>query len=121
MTPHDGAPAIAKPALPAFKPLPMKAPDVGVERRADGSILVWSNHAPGAGPRSIAHLLAERAAEHPDRPFIKQREPEHGPWRSITYREALKNAEAIAQWLLDQGLTSADAVMVLSANSLAHA
>ncbi|HRD27118.1 MAG TPA: AMP-binding protein [Caulobacter sp.] len=122
MTPADGAAtAAATSARPPFKPLPQKGPDVSVERRADGSILIWSNHAPGEGPRSIAHLLKDRAQAHPDRPWMKQREPGHGPWRQVTYGEALRAAEGIAQWLLDHGLTNADSVMVLSANSIEHA
>ncbi|MDR3512999.1 MAG: AMP-binding protein [Caulobacteraceae bacterium] len=121
MTPADGQAAPAADALPAFRPLPMKGPDVGIERRADGSVLIWSNHAPGEGPRSIAHLLAERAAAHPERPFILQREPGHGPWRGVTYGEALRAAEGVAQWLFDRGLTPDDSVMVLSANSVEHA
>ncbi len=111
----------AAPTKPAFKPLPMKGPDVTVERRADGSILVQSNHAPGAGPRSIAHLLKEKAQAHPDRPWMRQREPGHGPWRTVTYGEALAAAEGIAQALLDRGLTKDDSVMVLSSNSIEHA
>jgi feruloyl-CoA synthase len=122
MTPPDGATAAdLASAKPAFKTLPMKGPDVSVERRADGSVLIRSNHAPGEGPRSIAHLLAEKAAKHPDRPYMRQREPGHGPWRGVTYGEALKAAESIAQWLLDRGLTPADSVMVLSSNSIEHA
>jgi feruloyl-CoA synthase len=120
MTPADGQAAPVADALPAFKPLPMKGPDVSVERRADGSILIWSNHAPGESPASIAQLLAQKAAEHPDRPFILQREPGHGPWRGVTYGEALRAAEGFAQWLFDQGLTPADSVMVLSGNSVEH-
>ena len=120
MTPADGQAAPAATTQPAFKPLPMKGPDVSVERRVDGSVLVWSNHAPGEGPRSIAHLLAEKAAAHPDRPFILQREPGHGPWRGVTYGEALRAAEGVAQWLFDRGLTAEDSVMVLSANSVEH-
>ncbi|MBL8349656.1 MAG: AMP-binding protein [Burkholderiaceae bacterium] len=107
-------------ALPPFKPLPLKPPDVGVERRADGCILLRSNHAPGEGPRSIAHLLQQRAQAHPDRPWMKQREPGHGPWRQVSYGEALRAAESIAQWLLDRGLGAGDSVMVLSANSIEH-
>ncbi|PZQ52925.1 MAG: acyl-CoA synthetase, partial [Phenylobacterium zucineum] len=72
-------------------------------------------------PRSIAHLLAQRAAEHPDRPYLLQRAPGHGPWQGVTYGEAKRAAEGIAQWLLDHGLTGADSVMVLSANSVEHA
>ena len=120
MTPADGEKPGGSAAKPAFKPLPMKAPSVSMQRRADGSILIWSNHAPGVGPKSIAHLLAERAAAHPTRPFILQREPNHGPWRGVTYGEAKRAADGVAQWLLDEGLTAQDAVMVLSGNSVEH-
>ena len=121
MTPADGAAAPATAAVPPFKPLPMKSADVEVERRADGSVLIRSRHAPGAGPRSIAHLLKERAEAHPDRPYMKQRTPGHGPWRAVTYGEALRAAEGIAQWLLDQGLGPDDSVLILSSNSIEHA
>lgn len=121
MSPADDAAAVSAAAKPPFKPLPQKAPDVSVERRADGSILIRSNHPPGEGPRSIAHLLAQRAAEHPDRPYILQRAPGHGPWQGVTYGEAKRAADGIAQWLLDRGLTGDDSVMVLSANSVEHA
>lgn len=116
MSPADDLRAVS----PAFKPLPQKGPDVTIERRPDGTVLVSSNHPPGEGPRSIGHLLAERAAQHPDRPYILQREPGHGPWRGVTYGEAKAKADAIAQWLLDAGLTAEDSVMVLSGNSLEH-
>lgn len=122
MTPADGTTSSAQPTtLPPFKPLPMKGPDVSVERRADGSVLIRSNHAPGEGPRSIAHLFAEKAAAHPERPWMKQREPGHGPWRQVTYGEALRAAEGVAQWLLDRGLGENDSVMILSGNSIEHA
>ncbi|WP_309091383.1 AMP-binding protein [Phenylobacterium sp.] len=120
MSPADDAGAAVQ-ALPPFKPLPQKAPDVTVERRADGSFIIRSNHPPGDGPRSIPHLLAERAAQHPDRPFILQRAPGHGPWGGVTYGEAKRASDGIAQWLLDRGLTGADSVMVLSGNSVEHA
>ncbi len=121
MTPPDGASPSRDVSSVPFKPLAMKGPDVSVERRPDGSIVITSNHAPGEGPRSIAHLIARKAAEHPDRPYIKQREPGHGPWRQVTYGEAQRAVEGIAQWLLDRGLTNDDSVMILSGNSIEHA
>ena len=121
MTPPDGGSPVREPSTAPFKPLPMKGPDVSVARRADGSIVITSNHAPGEGPRSIAHLFAQKAAEHPERPYLKQREPNHGPWRQVTYGEALRQVEGIGQWLLDQGLTPADSVMILSSNAIEHA
>lgn len=120
MSPADDQGVASATTLPPFKPLPQKAPDISVERAADGTVYVRSNHPPAQGPRSIAHLLAEKAAEHPDRPYILQRAPGHGPWRGVTYGEAKRAADGIAQWLLDRGLTGADSVMVLSANSVEH-
>jgi feruloyl-CoA synthase len=121
MSPADDLGAAAAAAtLPPFKPLPQKPADVTIEKTADGTYYVRSNHAPGAGPRSIPHLLAQRAAAHPDRPYILQREPGHGPWRGVTYGEAKRAADGIAQWLIDRALTGSDSVMVLSGNSVAH-
>jgi feruloyl-CoA synthase len=114
------ATAPAAPNPPPFKRLPQKAPDITVEHRADGAILIRSNHAMGTPARSIPHILAERAALHPDRPWIMQRAPGHGPWQGKTYAEAKQAADSIAQWLLDHGLGARDAVMCLSANSVAH-
>lgn len=120
----DGAEALTAardPSTAPFKPLPMKGADISVDRRSDGSIVITSNHAPGDGPRTISHLLAQKAAEHPDRPYLKQREPGHGPWRGVTYGQAQRAVEGISQWLLDQGVTADDSVMILSGNSIEHA
>lgn len=121
MTSASGASPVGGADQAPFKPLPMKGPDVSVDYRPDGSIVITSNHAPGDGPRSIAHLLAQKAGEHPDRPYIKQREPGHGPWRGVTYGQALRAVEGIAQWLIDQKLGPDDSVMILSGNSIEHA
>lgn len=121
MTPADGASPPRDASTAPFKPLAMRGPDVSVDRRPDGSIVITSNHPPGEGPRTISHLLAERAAQHPDRPYLKQREPNHGPWRGVTYGEAQRAVEGISQWLLDQGVTADDSVMILSGNSIEHA
>ena len=120
MSPADDQAAVSA-ALPPFKPLPQKAPDVAIEKTADGTWYVRSNHPPGEGPRSIAHLLAERAAAHPERPYILQRAPGHGLWGGVTYGEAKRAADGVAQWLLDRALGADDSVMVLSANSVEHA
>ena len=103
-----------------FKNWPIKGPDISVEYRNDGSILLRSKHAVGDEPRSIAHLFTAQAAEFPERPFMQQRLAGRGPWRSITYGEALRAARAIAQHLIDRNLTARDGVMVLSSNSIEH-
>jgi feruloyl-CoA synthase len=104
-----------------FKPLGMHPPELNVERRPDGVILIASKHAPGAAPRSIPHLLADRTAEHPDRPFLKEREPGSGPWRTVSYGEAARRADGIAQSLIERGLDEGDSMLILSGNSIEHA
>lgn len=114
------ATAPAMPSQPPFKRLPQKGPDISVEHRPDGTILISSNHAMGTPPRSIPHLMAEKAALHPDRPWLMQRAPNHGPWQGVTYAQGKAAADSVAQWLLDRGLGANDAVMCISGNSVAH-
>src|SRR6185436_21027622 len=87
--------------LPPFKSLPMLPPKIYSQRRADGSYIVRSLYDLGPQHRSIAHLLEERASQHPTRNLLAQRTPQ-GPWRYITYGEANQQASAIAQALLDR-------------------
>lgn len=111
--------------LPPFKPLPQKAPDIAVERKSDGTVYIRSNHPLGQMPRSIAHLFEEKAAAHPDRNFIGQRQTlpdgKTGDWTYITYGEANARANAVAQALLNRGLGPDKPLMVLSGNSVPHA
>ncbi|MBL8559951.1 MAG: AMP-binding protein [Hyphomonadaceae bacterium] len=115
-----------KAAQPPFKKLPMKAPDVSVDRRPDGTVYLWANHAPGPRPRSIPHLLDQRAGEHPDRPYLKQRLPAApgeaiGPWRAVSYGDAKTISDSLAQALIDMGLGPDAPLMILSSNSIEHA
>ena len=115
----------AKSVEPPFKPLPQKPPSVDVTRKPDGTVYLSSRYPLGVTHRSIAHLLETRAAEHPERNFIAERTPmgdgKLGDWRFITYGEANARASAVAQSLLDRGLTDDTPLMVLSGNSIAHA
>ena len=79
--------------------MPFKPPLTRAEKRADGSWIVENGYALGAMHRSIAHLLAQRAAEHPDRPLIAQRvvgaDMKTGDWRFMTYGEANARADRV--------------------------
>lgn len=113
-------------SLPPFKKLPQKAPDVSVDRRPDGTVYLWANQEPGERPRSIPHLLAQRAAEHPDRPYLRQRLPAApgerlGPWRSVSYGDVARQSDSLAQALIDRGLGPDAPLMILSSNSIEHA
>jgi feruloyl-CoA synthase len=106
--------------LPPFKPLPFKAPDIEVRRGENGVVYLSSRTPLPALPRSIPHVLDEQAAQNPDRPWMKQRLPNHGDWRQVTYGEGAKITRSLAQALLDRGLGPDAPLMILSGNSIEH-
>jgi feruloyl-CoA synthase len=92
-------------------------PQVQMERRDDGSILLRGGELGDFAP-SMAHLLRDHAAAHPDRVLATQ---PHGDARTeLTWGEARRQADAVAQALLDDGLGPQRPLLVLSANSLEH-
>ncbi len=110
---------------PPFRPLPQKPPRIDVTRKPDGTVYVRSLHPLGEMARSIAHMLEEQAAAHPERKFICERTPlpggKTGDWRHITYGEMNAQADAVAQALLDRGMGPDAPLMILSGNSIRHA
>ena len=105
-------------ALPPFRPLPNKLPDVECIRKPDGTVYLSQRHEPGDRPRSIPHGLALRASEHPARPWLKQRDPVSDEWETLTYGEGLQQSRAMAQALLAMGAGPDAPVMILSGNSI---
>lgn len=108
-------------ALPPFRPLPQKEPDIEMVRKDDGTIYLTPRQSPGDRPKTIPHCLDERASEHPDRPWLKQRDPETDEWRTVTYGEGKKKVDALAQAFLDMGAGPKSPVMILSGNSIESA
>lgn len=97
----------------------MTAPQVIVERRPDGSILLSNAEPLGRYPRVMTERLASGATECPDRVFLGERSS--GQWRSITYAQAFAAVRSIGQSLLDRGLSGERPVAILSGGSIAHA
>ena len=108
--------------MPApFKPVEFLSRDVAVERRADGTIVLQSNHRLKPYERHVPAFLAKWAAEAPDRVWLAQR---HGPdrsWSKLTYAEAKRQVDAATQALLDRGFGPDRPVMILSSNSIEFA
>lgn len=104
-------------SLPPFRPLPQKTPDVEMTRKGD-ALYIKSRQAPGARPKTIPHALDERAALHPDRVFIKERDPKTDQWVEVTYGEAKRLTDSLAQAFLDLGAGPNAPVMILSGNSI---
>jgi feruloyl-CoA synthase len=107
--------------LPPFRPLPFRLPDIEVRHGANGVVYLSSRTPLADTPRSIPHVLDAKAKEHPDRPWLKQRAPNHGPWRQVTYGEAARMTRSLAQALLDRGLGPDAPLLILSGNSIEHA
>jgi len=98
-------------------------PDIALELQPDGSRILRSNTKAPDYPRAVNEWLLRWAREKPDSDFLCEREsPEPGaPWRHQTYGQALADVEAIATWLLEQGLNQEKPVAILSDNSIDHA
>ena len=98
-------------------------PRVEVERRNDGSIVLSSPHPLGPGVAQLGVYLRHWAEVSPERTFLAQREDpsEGGHWRQLSFGAARRQADAIAQGLLDRGLGPDRPLMILSGNSLQHA
>jgi len=94
-------------------------PDVIVERRPDGVMLVRSPRPLGCYPRVVTDWLDHWASAAPDRVFLAEREGE--TWRKLTYRQAREAARSVAQGLIDRGLSVERPVAILSGNSVDHA
>ena len=108
-------------ALPPFRPLAQKAPDIECLRKDDGTVYLSQRHKPGERPRSVPHALATRAAEHPDREWLKQRDPKSDKWVGVTYGEGKAASDALAQAFLNIGAGPDAPVMILSGNSIESA
>ena len=112
--------AAGKTELPPFKPLKQKPPKIRVEKKPDGVTYVSSEYPLGEMRRSTVHLLDEKAAAHPERNFIGERDAS-GAWTYITYGEADRAANAVATAFLARGMGQATPLLILSGNSIAHA
>ncbi len=94
-------------------------PQVTVESRPDGAMLVRSPHDLSPYPPAITHWLEHWAHKTPDSVYLAER---WGlDWRKVTYAQAHGAARRVAQAILDRGLSAERPVAILSGNSVDHA
>ncbi|HUO00842.1 MAG TPA: feruloyl-CoA synthase, partial [Bradyrhizobium sp.] len=105
---------------PPFAAIDFAPPEVRVEHRPDGSLVLTSPQPLGTYPASVGAMLEHWAAKAPDRLFLAERDAT-GQWRKLCYGEALRQAEAIGQSLIDRRLGPERPVVVLSGNGIDHA
>lgn len=106
--------------MPGFRPVNMGDLSVTMEEGANGAIYLRPQNELGDVPVSIISVLDEWAEKSPDRLFIADRLP-NGEWQRVTYGEARAYSRAVAQFIIDQGLSVDSPVVILSGNSVKHA
>ena len=94
--------------------------EVDVEHRADGSMLLRSPQPLGPYPNKITERLVYWAETAPDRTLFAQRDAS-GAWRTVSYAQALQQARAIGQALLERNLSPERPIAILSGNDIEHA
>jgi feruloyl-CoA synthase len=99
--------------------------DAHVERRADGSHVLRSTEPLAEFPARMTDRLAQWAQVAPERTFVARRQPDadgapRGDWQAISYAQMLQRARAVAQSLLQLGLSAERPVAILSGNDLEH-
>lgn len=94
-------------------------PEVSIDRRADGSMIVRSTGRLKPYVRAVPDWLEHWAHETPNHVFLGERQGE--TWREVTYAQARQSARSIAQALLNRGLSAERPVAILSGNSIDHA
>lgn len=104
-----------------FKPIDFLSRDVRVDRRADGTILLQSNHALKPYEKHVPAFLAKWASEAPQRIWLAQRRGPDRDWLTVSYGEARRQVDAVTQALLDRGFGPDRPVMILSSNSIEFA
>ncbi len=94
-------------------------PNIEVERRPDGALVLRSREALADHPAHLGLLLRDWAEREPGRVFLAERQGDGV--RRITYGEAWRMARALATRMLADGLGPGRPVLVLSDNSVDHA
>ena len=113
------ATAKSSPKTAAHRPIAFGSPAVHCEKSADGTARLRSRVKLGDYDPNAARLFRVAAERNPNGIFIAERAGED--WRKITYAEARLKVDAIAQALIERGLSAERPVMILSGNSIDHA
>src|SRR5579862_4646211 len=103
-----------------LRPVKLGLPDVLVERRGDGAIVMRSPRPLPTYPKNLTERLVHWAKAAPERVFLAQRDAA-GAWRTLSYAQTLASVRAIAAALLERNLSPERPIIILSGNDLEHA
>jgi feruloyl-CoA synthase len=102
------------------RPIAYAPVDVVRARRGDGATLLRARADLGVHDPSLARMFRRTAEARPDRLFLAERDAT-GAWRGLRYGQARRQVDAVAQALLDRGLSAEQPVVILSGNAIEHA
>jgi feruloyl-CoA synthase len=105
----------------AFKETAFIPRDIAIDRCGDGTILMSSRIALTFDQPNLPAYLRYRSAERPDAIWISEPDRDAGNWRSISFAEARRCVDALAQAMLNLTLPGGASLVILSANSIEHA
>src|SRR5688500_13631174 len=97
-----------------FRPVRMGRMTARAEHRDDGLVEIVSVEPLGTYPRSILDAIEAWAQRTPDALMVADRNGES--WRRLTYGDVLGRIPALAQSLLDAGLSVERPLLILSGN-----
>ncbi len=106
--------------------MPLASPALAPARvlafhRADGALVLTSPHPLGDVPRHVVDRLRHWAEVAPDRLFVSDRLDPGRVVRGVTYGEARRLVDRLAQGLLDRGCSAERPLLILSENGVDHA
>lgn len=98
-------------------------PLIEVERLAGGGMILRSPVPFNEPPRALSVWLGRWAEHAPKRVFLAERAgaPAGQGWRTLTFGEAREQVRAVAQALLDRGLSPERPILILAENGIDHA
>ncbi len=107
--------------MPApVRPITYAEPRIVWQEAGGGSRICRSSEVLASYQPSLAGLFRAAVERNPDGLFLAERDA-GGGWRKLTYAQARRIVDALAQALLERGLSAERPVMILSANGVDHA
>src|SRR5262245_7987764 len=103
-----------------LRPIALATVDVVCEAGADGSTRMRSRTSLAAYGPSLARVFRSAVERNPSGLFLAERDT-GGTWRKLTSEAARRLVDALAQGLIERGLSAERPLMILSGNSIDHA
>jgi feruloyl-CoA synthase len=118
----NSSPLAAQDALKQspLRPIEFALPNVVCETASDGSLRMRSRTPLAPYDPNLAQLFRAAVERNPAGLFLAERDA-GGAWRKLTYEAARGLVDALAQALLERGLSPDRPVMILSGNRIDHA